>query len=148
MVDIMIIGQELTSRERQIVALVGEGLTNSEIGERLHLSPLTIKTHLSRIFQKTGAKSRANVVLLAEQRGRFRSPIEIAVMLQQLRADRSGADHLIGTADWYRQEGELRVLDRLITQIAAVTEPVLTEQQITKFVHVPTLFQPTEEPPA
>src|SRR5699024_3099948 len=48
----------LTSREREVLALVGEGLTNDEIAARLFLSPLTAKTHVSRMLGKLGARDR------------------------------------------------------------------------------------------
>jgi DNA-binding NarL/FixJ family response regulator len=49
----------LTQREREIVALVGTGLTNDEIAERLVVSPLTAKTHVNRSMMKLGVRDRA-----------------------------------------------------------------------------------------
>jgi DNA-binding NarL/FixJ family response regulator len=51
----------LTSREREIADLVAHGRTNHEIADRLFLSEKTIETHLSRVFGKLGARSRAQV---------------------------------------------------------------------------------------
>jgi len=51
----------LSEREREIAGLIGDGLTNREIGARLFLSEKTIETHLTRVFQKLGARSRAQV---------------------------------------------------------------------------------------
>ncbi len=59
----------LTEREREVLALVGHGLTNAEIGERLFLSPLTAKTHVSRIMTKLGARDRVHLVVLAYESG-------------------------------------------------------------------------------
>jgi DNA-binding NarL/FixJ family response regulator len=59
----------LTDREREVLALVAEGLANDEIAERLHLSPLTVKTHVSRILAKLGARDRAQLVVLAYETG-------------------------------------------------------------------------------
>ncbi|MBI5161955.1 MAG: response regulator transcription factor [Micrococcales bacterium] len=59
----------LTEREREVLALVGEGLTNEEIGRRLYLSPLTAKTHVSRIMQKLLARDRVQLVVLAYETG-------------------------------------------------------------------------------
>ena len=59
----------LTDREKSILALLGEGLTNREIGERLHISPLTVKTHLQAIFEKLGVSDRAHAVATAFRRG-------------------------------------------------------------------------------
>ncbi|NEE00006.1 response regulator transcription factor [Phytoactinopolyspora halotolerans] len=60
---------ELTGREREVVALVAEGLTNDEIGERLVLSPATARTHVSRAMIKLGARDRAQLVVFAYQSG-------------------------------------------------------------------------------
>jgi DNA-binding NarL/FixJ family response regulator len=63
---------ELTSREREVVALVGEGLSNDEIAERLVVSPLTAKTHVSRAMVKLRARDRAQLVVLAYESGLVR----------------------------------------------------------------------------
>ncbi|MBK0330197.1 response regulator transcription factor [Brachybacterium sp. MASK1Z-5] len=63
---------ELTEREREVLRLVGEGLSNEEIAGRLVLSPLTAKTHVSRIMQKVGARDRARLVVLAYETGLVR----------------------------------------------------------------------------
>jgi DNA-binding NarL/FixJ family response regulator len=59
----------LTEREREVVALVGRGLTNTEIGTELHLSPATARTHVSRAMVKLGARDRAQLVVVAYQTG-------------------------------------------------------------------------------
>ncbi|MEW2081188.1 response regulator transcription factor [Streptomyces sp. NPDC005283] len=59
----------LSERERQVLALVARGLNNSEIGEALGLSPLTAKTHVSRIMGKLGARDRAQLVIVAYESG-------------------------------------------------------------------------------
>jgi DNA-binding NarL/FixJ family response regulator len=59
----------LTPREREVLALVGTGLTNDEIGARLHLSPLTAKTHVSRIMTKLAARDRVQLVIVAYETG-------------------------------------------------------------------------------
>ncbi len=60
---------ELTDREREVMALVAEGLTNDEIAERLFVSPATAKTHVSRAMIKLGARDRAQLVVLAYESG-------------------------------------------------------------------------------
>ncbi|MGH3758548.1 response regulator [Actinophytocola sp.] len=62
----------LTEREREVVALVGEGLTNDEIAERLVVSPATAKTHVSRAMIKLATRDRAQLVVLAYESGLVR----------------------------------------------------------------------------
>jgi DNA-binding NarL/FixJ family response regulator len=62
----------LTEREREIVALVGEGLSNDEIAERLVVSPATAKTHVSRAMTKLHVRDRAQLVVLAYETGLVR----------------------------------------------------------------------------
>jgi DNA-binding NarL/FixJ family response regulator len=57
----------LTDREREVMALVAQGLSNEEIGQRLFMSPATAKTHVSRAMLKLGARDRAQLVVLAYQ---------------------------------------------------------------------------------
>ena len=59
----------LTAREREIVALAGEGLSNDEIAERLVISPATARTHVSRAMVKLNARDRAQLVVFAFQSG-------------------------------------------------------------------------------
>ncbi|MFK4222616.1 response regulator [Streptomyces sp. NPDC019890] len=59
----------LSDRERQVLALVARGLNNTEIAERLGLSPLTAKTHVSRIMGKLGARDRAQLVIVGYESG-------------------------------------------------------------------------------
>ncbi|ALX66296.1 response regulator transcription factor [Microbacterium sp. XT11] len=59
----------ITEREREVLTLVGLGLTNEEIAERLFLSPLTAKTHVSRIMTKLHARDRVHLVVLAYETG-------------------------------------------------------------------------------
>jgi len=59
----------LTDREREVLALVGQGLNNEEIGRELFLSPLTAKTHVSRIMSKLLARDRVQLVVIAYETG-------------------------------------------------------------------------------
>ncbi|TDP92970.1 response regulator [Labedaea rhizosphaerae] len=59
----------LTDREREVLALVGQGMSNDEIGRALCLSPATARTHVSRILGKLGARDRAQLVAIAYQTG-------------------------------------------------------------------------------
>jgi DNA-binding NarL/FixJ family response regulator len=62
----------LTEREREVMALVGGGLSNEEIAERLVVSPATAKTHVSRAMGKLGARDRAQLVVYAYESGLVR----------------------------------------------------------------------------
>jgi DNA-binding NarL/FixJ family response regulator len=59
----------LTTREAEVLALLASGLSNAEIAQRLYLSHATVKTHINRIFAKTGARDRAQAVRYAYQHG-------------------------------------------------------------------------------
>jgi len=59
----------LTEREREVLALVGEGMSNDEIGAALFLSPATARTHVSHAMVKLGARDRAQLVVFAYQTG-------------------------------------------------------------------------------
>ncbi|MEV6170375.1 response regulator transcription factor [Streptomyces sp. NPDC051954] len=59
----------LSEREREVLTLVARGLNNTEIAEALGLSPLTAKTHVSRIMGKLGARDRAQLVIVAYESG-------------------------------------------------------------------------------
>jgi DNA-binding NarL/FixJ family response regulator len=59
----------LTDRESEVLALIADGLSNTEIAQRLVVSEATVKTHVNRIFAKTGARDRAQAVRWAYQHG-------------------------------------------------------------------------------
>ncbi|WP_026410893.1 response regulator transcription factor [Actinomadura oligospora] len=59
----------LTAREREVVTLVAEGLTNQDIAVRLAMRPMTAKTHVNRAMAKLGARDRAHLVVIAFQTG-------------------------------------------------------------------------------
>jgi DNA-binding NarL/FixJ family response regulator len=62
----------LTSREREVVALVAHGLSNDEIAATMVVSPTTVKTHVSRAMTKLAARDRAQLVVFAYQTGLVR----------------------------------------------------------------------------
>src|SRR5689334_6595232 len=63
---------ELTDREQEVLALVADGLSNTEIAKRLYLSPATAKTHVSRAMIKLRARDRAQLVVIAYESGLVR----------------------------------------------------------------------------
>ena len=64
--------ERITEREREVLKLVGEGLNNAEIGARLFITPLTAKTHVSRIMTKLMVRDRVQLVVLAYESGLVR----------------------------------------------------------------------------
>jgi len=64
--------EQLTDREREVMVLVAEGLSNDEIAARLVISPATAKTHVSRTMVKLGARDRAQLVVYAYEAGLIR----------------------------------------------------------------------------
>jgi DNA-binding NarL/FixJ family response regulator len=60
----------LSKREKEVLGLIAHGLSNAEIGQRLFISPVTVKVHVRHIFEKLGVKSRAEAALRAAQIGR------------------------------------------------------------------------------
>jgi DNA-binding NarL/FixJ family response regulator len=59
----------LTEREAEVLALIGEGLSNGEIAERLYVAEATVKTHVNRIFAKTHSRDRAQAAAYAHRAG-------------------------------------------------------------------------------
>lgn len=57
----------LTAREREVLGLVGEGLSNAEIAERMHIGITTVKTHVTALMTKTGSPNRVRLALLAHR---------------------------------------------------------------------------------
>ncbi len=60
---------DLTSRERDVLAHVGEGLSNAQIAERLHIGVTTVKTHIAHLLTKTGCPNRIRLAILAVRSG-------------------------------------------------------------------------------
>ncbi len=65
---------QLTDREREVLALVGEGLTNRQIGQRLYLAEKTVKNHISRLLAKLGVERRVQAALIASRTLPDRTP--------------------------------------------------------------------------
>ena len=64
----------LTDREREVVTLVADGMSNAEIARQLTISPLTVKAHVNHAMTKLGARDRAQLVVFAYQTGLARAP--------------------------------------------------------------------------
>ncbi|MFD7904972.1 response regulator [Kitasatospora sp. NPDC059747] len=67
-------GPDLTTREKEVLALIGEGLTNRQIGERLYLAEKTVKNHVSRLLAKLGVERRVQAALIATELRRPAGP--------------------------------------------------------------------------
>jgi DNA-binding NarL/FixJ family response regulator len=68
-------GVRLTGRERDIIALIGEGLKNKQIAERLYISEPTVRHYLTSIFEKAGVKGRQGLIVYAYQHGLVKPPV-------------------------------------------------------------------------
>lgn len=63
----------LTAREREVMVMAAHGMSNTEIADELHLSPLTVRTHIQRAMTKLQARDRAQLVVAAYQSGLVQS---------------------------------------------------------------------------
>ncbi len=61
--------ETLSEREQQVLALIGRGLANAEIADRLHISEVTVKSHVGHIFTKLGLRDRAAAIVYAFDNG-------------------------------------------------------------------------------
>ena len=70
----------LTERERSVIALIGQGLSNRDISDRLSISDITVRHHLTRIFDKLGVATRQKLLISAHQLGlvELRSPAQVS----------------------------------------------------------------------
>ena len=95
----------LTDREREVVRLIAEGMSNAEIADQLSLSPLTVKTHANHAMTKVGARDRAQLVVMAYQTGLARSPARAKRVLPDgvavRRARRNGGRRANHMAGWW-----------------------------------------------
>jgi len=67
--DLPALIRRLTRREQEVLVLMADGLSNTEIRERLHISEATVKTHVARVIMKTGSRDRTTAVVLAYKSG-------------------------------------------------------------------------------
>ncbi|MEU8636370.1 response regulator transcription factor [Amycolatopsis sp. NPDC048633] len=72
--------EDLTEREREVLACLGEGLTNTQIGTRLYIGETTVKTHVSRVLAKLDLRSRTHAAILARENGLTRENPASAVL--------------------------------------------------------------------
>lgn len=112
---------EMSLREKEVAQLAATGLTNKEIGARLYLSEFTVKTHLARIFTKTGVKSRAALATVFLSDLRFLIPAEVGALLARAKHDLEKNDrNPWGSADYYRNQGAIAMLEQLVRQLGTL----------------------------
>lgn len=61
--------EQLSPREREVLALIGAGMSNKEIADRLHVGVTTVKTHVGNLMTKTGTPNRIHLAILAGRAG-------------------------------------------------------------------------------
>jgi DNA-binding NarL/FixJ family response regulator len=66
--------ESLTDREREVIALIGEGLKNKQVGERLFISETTVTHHLSSVFSKLEVSDRLELIIYAFRHGLAKLP--------------------------------------------------------------------------
>jgi DNA-binding NarL/FixJ family response regulator len=76
-------GDDLTARERQILVLVSDGLTNAKIGRELWVTEQTVKFHLSNVYRKLGVANRTEASRYAHVNGMIRRPVPVPAAAQQ-----------------------------------------------------------------
>jgi DNA-binding NarL/FixJ family response regulator len=81
----------LTEREREVVALIGEGLRNKQIAERLFISEGTVRHHLTSIFSKLGVEDRFDLIIYAYRNGLAKPPLAALVTNQGLKPLRASS---------------------------------------------------------
>ena len=87
--------QRLTEREREIIALVGEGLRNKEIAERLYISEATVRHSLTAIFEKVGVSNRSGLIVYSYQHGLAALPAEPKDLSAHLLAMENGKNGVV-----------------------------------------------------
>ena len=85
----------LTDREREVLSLVGRGLSNAEIGARLYVSPATAKTHVSHVMTKLYARDRAQLVVIAYESGIIRPGLTHQELAQTIGTSRETVTALL-----------------------------------------------------
>jgi DNA-binding NarL/FixJ family response regulator len=95
-------GVRITRRERDIIALIGEGLRNKQIAERLEISEPTVRHYLTSIFEKVGVADRLGLIIYAYQHGLAKPPA--MAPRPQKHADRSLQNELVLEGDFLSQD--------------------------------------------
>ena len=77
------ISVRMTKRERQVIKLVSDGMTNKEIAQDLHLAPATVKSHIHNILEKLALRSRVQIAHYAHTSGEYREAVESISLIDE-----------------------------------------------------------------
>jgi DNA-binding CsgD family transcriptional regulator len=111
---------KLTQQQQKITELACQGLSNGQIGDLIGCASGTVKSHIANIYRKTGATSRAELVMIYTGKILIKTDAQIVQLLTDMRAEHAARTFNRASAGHYQNVGALWVLDQLIEKIGAL----------------------------